>query len=140
MYRAPFVDSTSQPGSRPMTAEERDELLADYLHAYPKGEAPPAGEVLAEWKERFGKDGQLMHYESVGCERCGGSGLRGRAGIHELLTVGRELKHRIQTGARVEELQAIGMREGMHTLRQDGIEKVLSGITNIAEVRASSNA
>jgi len=126
--------------SRPMTDEERDELLADYMNSFPRGEAPPAEEVLAEWADRFGEDRKLMHYHSVGCDKCGNTGLRGRAGIHELLTVGRELKHRIQTGARVEELQAIAMREGMHTLRQDGIEKVLAGVTNISEVRASSNA
>jgi type II secretory ATPase GspE/PulE/Tfp pilus assembly ATPase PilB-like protein len=45
----------------------------------------------------------------------------------------------IQTGARAEELQRVAMSEGMRTLRQDGIEKVLQGITSLEEVRASSN-
>ena len=51
-----------------------------------------------------------------------------------------ELRRLVQTGARVEELQRQGLADGMRTLRQDGIEKVLSGITTIAEVRAMSNA
>jgi type II secretory ATPase GspE/PulE/Tfp pilus assembly ATPase PilB-like protein len=45
----------------------------------------------------------------------------------------------IQTGARVDELQKAAMSEGMLTLRQDGIEKVLLGVTTIAEVRSTTN-
>ncbi|MEY2838964.1 MAG: hypothetical protein RJB60_1263, partial [Pseudomonadota bacterium] len=51
-----------------------------------------------------------------------------------------ELRRLIQTGARAEELQRQALRDGMRTLRQDGIEKVLAGITNMEEVRATSNA
>ena len=57
-----------------------------------------------------------------------------------MLSVTRELRRLIQTGARVEELQRQGLADGMRTLRQDGIDKVLSGVTSIAEVRAMSNA
>ena len=53
--------------------------------------------------------------------------------------VSRELRRLIQTGGRVEELQRAAMADGMRTLRQDGIEKVLQGITSIEEVRATSN-
>jgi type II secretory ATPase GspE/PulE/Tfp pilus assembly ATPase PilB-like protein len=125
---------------RPMTEEESVELLTDYLHAFPEGQAPSAESLLADWIERFGKDGVLMHHDSPGCDRCGGTGFRGRAGIHELMLVGKEIKHLIQTGTRAEQIQVVAMREGMRTLRQDGIEKVLLGVTNIAEVRASSNS
>jgi len=45
----------------------------------------------------------------------------------------------VQTGARAEELQQAALQEGMRTLRQDGIEKVLAGQTTIEEVRATSN-
>ena len=47
--------------------------------------------------------------------------------------------HLIQTSARAEELQRAAMNEGMRTLRQDGIHKVLAGLTAIEEVRAISN-
>ena len=56
------------------------------------------------------------------------------------MTVSRELRRLIQNGARAEALQATAMKEGMRTLRQDGIDKVLAGVTTIEEVRATSNA
>ncbi|MDZ7813212.1 MAG: hypothetical protein U5L74_08855 [Ideonella sp.] len=51
----------------------------------------------------------------------------------------RKLRHLVQTGSRAEELHRQAMIEGMHTLRQDGLEKMLQGITSIEEVRATSN-
>jgi type II secretory ATPase GspE/PulE/Tfp pilus assembly ATPase PilB-like protein len=126
--------------SRPATPAEVDELLADWMHAFGPGrERPDADTVLAEWRERFGRDGQLMHHESPGCDKCGGTGFRGRAGIHELMTVSRAVRRLVQTSPRVDELQQAAMAEGMRTLRQDGIEKVFAGITTIGEVRATSN-
>ena len=65
--------------------------------------------------------------------------VKGRAGLHELLTVSKGVRHLIQQGARAEQIQQHAMGEGMRTLRQDGIEKVLSGVTTIEEVRATSN-
>jgi type II secretory ATPase GspE/PulE/Tfp pilus assembly ATPase PilB-like protein len=79
-----------------------------------------------------------MH-ASPGCAACADTGFRGRVGLHELMLVSRELRHLIQTGSRAEVLQATALREGMRTLRQDGIEKVLAGQTTIEEVRATSN-
>jgi len=80
-----------------------------------------------------------MHHSSIGCATCNQTGQRGRAGLHELLTVSPGIRRMIQTGSRAEELQRVAMSEGMRTLRQDGIEKVLQGITSLEEVRASSN-
>ncbi len=60
-------------------------------------------------------------------------------GIHELMTMSKTLRRLVQTGARAEELQQAALQEGMRTLRQDGIEKVLAGQTTIEEVRATSN-
>ena len=50
------------------------------------------------------------------------------------------MRRMIQTGARAEEIAQAALEEGMRTLRQDGIEKVLSGVTTIEEVRATSNS
>ena len=55
------------------------------------------------------------------------------------MPVSRELRHLIQTGARAEAIQQTALAEGMLTLRQDGIEKVLQGLTTIDEVRSTSN-
>jgi len=121
------------------TEEEIEELLGDYLNAF-GAEAPMSrDEVLAGWIQRHAAEGQLLLHDSEGCEKCDQTGFRGRAGIHELMVVSRELRRMIQNGARAEALQAMAMKEGMRTLRQDGIEKVLAGQTTIDEVRATSN-
>ncbi|MES1162901.1 MAG: ATPase, T2SS/T4P/T4SS family, partial [Rhizobacter sp.] len=126
--------------SRPASPAEVDELLADYMHAF--GNEPPiAGDaVLAGWMQRNSRAGRLMLHASPGCAACSDTGFKGRAGLHELMVVSRELRHQIQTGARAEALQHTAMAEGMRTLRQDGIDKVLAGVTSIEEVRATSNA
>ncbi len=124
---------------REASPEEEEELLQDYLHAMAGQEIKPdASDVLADWRRRFGTEGRLTHYHAPGCDHCSQSGFRGRAGIHELMIVSRGLRHLIQTGQRADELQRYAIGEGMRTLRQDGIEKVLAGVTAIEEVRANS--
>jgi type II secretory ATPase GspE/PulE/Tfp pilus assembly ATPase PilB-like protein len=127
---------------RPATEAEIGELLSDWLHPMPAGATctPSASELRESWLGRFGRDGRLMHFHAPGCAECGHSGFKGRAGLHELMTISRELRRLVQTGARAEELQQQALRDGMRTLRQDGIEKVLMGVTTIGEVRATSNA
>ncbi len=125
--------------AREATSEEVDELLHDWLHAFDADRAPKADEVLAGWRARYGVDGKLMSYASPGCALCEQSGVRGRAALHELMHTTRELRRLVQTGARAAEIQQQAMADGMRTLRQDGIEKVLTGVTSIAEVRSTSN-
>ena len=125
--------------AREARPEEIDELLLDHIHAFPPEMQPDRAHVLAEWHARFASHGALLHYDAPGCKHCEDTGRRGRAALHELLIVTRELRRLIQTGSRVEELQRRGLQDGMRTLRQDGIEKVLAGVTTIAEVRAMSN-
>ncbi|HEU4459422.1 MAG TPA: ATPase, T2SS/T4P/T4SS family [Methylibium sp.] len=131
--------------SRPMTDDEFDELLGDHLAVLPPAENDAQHDerrasLKLDWLARHGREGRLMHYHAAGCHACGQSGFRGRLGLHELMTVSRPLRRLIQTGARAEELQAQALAEGMATLRQDGIEKVLLGLTTIDEVRSTSNA
>jgi len=123
----------------PMTEEQINELLDDFLHVY--GDAPIVSrqDLQAEWVRRFGVNGQLMHTHAPGCAQCDNRGFKGRVGFHELLTVSRDLRRMIQKGARAEEIQAQALKEGMQTLRQDGLEKVLQGLTSLDEVRAMSN-
>jgi len=126
--------------SRPAEAEEIDALVQEYLNAYPDAEQRPSkAQVLDTWQRVAAKDGVLMHHHAPGCPQCGNSGFMGRAGLHELLMVDRDVRRLIQTSARSEQLQACAMAAGMRTLRQDGIVKVLLGVTAIEEVRAISN-
>jgi len=125
--------------TRPASDAQIGELMADYLHVFPADCAPTRDDVLKDWIGRFGRDGKLVHHHSPGCSHCHHTGFRSRAGLHELLVVTREVRRLIQTGARVEQLLHAGIVDGMRTLRQDGIEKVLAGVTTIEEVRATSN-
>jgi type II secretory ATPase GspE/PulE/Tfp pilus assembly ATPase PilB-like protein len=91
--------------------------------------------------ERFAKDYGLGKpdfklYKPKGCDACGGSGYKGRAGLHELLVGTDPVKKLIQEHARVAEILAVALAEGMLTLKMDGMEKVLQGVTDMAQVRA----
>jgi len=93
--------------------------------------------VYRDWVKLYGNDkGQLSLYKPVGCDKCGGSGFKGRCGLHELLTATDRLKKAIQEHARVAEMLAICLEEGMRTLKQDGMEKCLTGVTHLKEVRS----
>ena len=125
--------------ARTASAEEEQELLHDYLHVLAGCEqVPTADATLADWRQRHGSEGHLTLYRSVGCPKCDDTGYRGRAAIHELMMISRGLRQLIQTGQRADELQRHALQDGMRTLRQDGIEKVLAGVTTIEEVRANS--
>ena len=123
----------------PATRDQLDELMSDYMQAF--GAEPPItrDSVMAGWMARNSRDGRLLMHHSPGCEACGNTGFKGRAGVHELMVVSRELRRLVQNRAPAEALQRVALLEGMRTLRQDGIDKVVAGITTIEEVRATSN-
>ncbi|HEX5392694.1 MAG TPA: GspE/PulE family protein [Rhodocyclaceae bacterium] len=84
----------------------------------------------------YGKDGKLVMHKAVGCPECGGTGYKGRLGLHELMVGSDAVKKLIQEHARVAELFAQALEDGMLTLKMDGLEKCLQGITDVKQVRA----
>ena len=125
---------------KPMPDEELVELIQDYQTALPEAHREHDYQTLTDlWTARYGLKGRLQHYHAPGCTHCGGTGLKGRVALHELMTTSTEIRQLVQHRARPKELQAAAITEGMRTLRQDGIEKVLAGITTLAEVRATTN-
>lgn len=93
--------------------------------------------VYQTWVKQFGNDkGQLTLCKPNGCDKCSGTGYKGRVGLHELLEGTDAVKKNIQEHARVAEMFATALEDGMRTLKQDGIEKALQGITDMAQVRA----
>jgi len=93
--------------------------------------------VMQEWVKEFGNEkGEIMLNTPTGCDTCAGTGYKGRVGLHELLIGTDAVKKNIQEHARVSEMLATALEEGMRTLKQDGIEKVLGGVTDMAQVRA----
>ena len=80
-------------------------------------------------------DPDMTLYRPAGCETCSNTGYRGRMGIHELMEGTPKIKLMIKKQANTEMLFAQAMKEGMSTLRQDGIMKVFKGHTDMSEVR-----
>jgi general secretion pathway protein E len=70
----------------------------------------------------------------AGCERCAGTGYRGRIGLYELLVMTDTLRHEVATGADANVIRAQAVKEGMKTLRQDALEKLAAGLTTPEEV------
>jgi type II secretory ATPase GspE/PulE/Tfp pilus assembly ATPase PilB-like protein len=123
--------------------EEIDLLLNEYaleLQSTAQWRADPKAareRLYQEWvKEYADAKGDFTLYRPKGCSVCDGTGYKGRVGLHELLMGSDRIKKDIQEHARVSQVFADALDEGMRTLKQDGIEKVLQGITDIHQVRA----
>jgi type II secretory ATPase GspE/PulE/Tfp pilus assembly ATPase PilB-like protein len=78
----------------------------------------------------------LKLYRGKGCEVCNQTGFKGRVALHELLIGTEEIKNLIQSRARTVDILSVAVRDGMITLLQDGIQKVLKGLTTYRQVRA----
>ncbi len=112
-------------------------LLQDYLNGFPDELRPDEGLLRQSWIDTYGQGGQIMHRHATGCPSCDQAGFKGRLGVHEMLMVNAPLRHLIQTRSPADTLQRNAMKTGhFRTLRQDGIVKVLQGLTSIDEVRA----
>ena len=85
---------------------------------------------------RFGPEAELRR--GKGCESCNGTGYRGRLAIHELLVGSDAMRRLMQTRAPMAEMLAQARKEGMTTLVQDGVLKVLQGLTTFDQVRAAA--
>jgi type II secretory ATPase GspE/PulE/Tfp pilus assembly ATPase PilB-like protein len=121
--------------------DELDALAAQYLGSGSAARTDAAHAALrTRWRAQHGDArGRIRLQRRRGCDHCGGTGYHGRMGLHELLladdAVRRLVRHRDDAGA----LQAAALAGGMKTLRQDGITKVLAGLTDLPEVLAASN-
>jgi len=120
---------------------ELDLLLSEYCEellntsAFQRDALAARQQVVAGWRERYADaEGRFTLYRPLGCEQCN-KGYRGRVGLHELMIGTDRVKKLLQEHARVAQLLAAALEDGMLTLKMDGIEKVLLGITDIKAVR-----
>lgn len=97
----------------------------------------PEGREAEILQSAIGWTGQVFKANPKGCAICGGSGYKGRIGIHELMTVSEELVQGINKQLETAELKKIAMANGMKTLHQDSMMKVQEGITTIEEALAT---
>ncbi|HEV8473399.1 MAG TPA: type IV-A pilus assembly ATPase PilB [Methylomirabilota bacterium] len=95
-------------------------------------------EMRAEDLARFGPIPEglttVTLYRGKGCAACNGSGMKGRVAIYEVMPISETIRDMILKDASTAELREQAQKEGMKTLRQAGIEKVLEGVTTIDEV------
>ena len=111
---------------------------AEELRNTPAWKADFSGEaqkLYEEWVVNYGEDGKLRFYKPVGCEKCNSSGYKGRLGLHELLIADDRIKKLVQERARVAEIFAAAVEGGMRTLKMDGMEKIMMGMTDLKQVR-----
>jgi type IV pilus assembly protein PilB len=73
-------------------------------------------------------------YRGEGCDSCGGDGYRGRQGLYEVMAMSSTLRKLIMAEASTDDLREAAIREGMLTLRMDGLKKIERGVTTIEEV------
>ena len=109
-----------------------DLRMSDTWKRDPQGEAK---RLYDYWLKEYGKDGKLQFHKPKGCDACGGSGYKGRCGLHELMIASDAVKKMIQERARVSDLFVKSVEEGMSTLKMDGMDKVMMGLTDMKQVR-----
>jgi type II secretory ATPase GspE/PulE/Tfp pilus assembly ATPase PilB-like protein len=106
----------------PLTKDEYEMIYTDFGEKY--------------WAQAgIEYDADLTLFRTVGCDSCSNTGYRGRMGIHELMEGTPKVKLMIKKQATTEQIFAQAMKDGMSTLRQDGIMKVFKGWTDMTEVR-----
>ncbi len=105
-----------------------------------KAEYQPEPEELRQYF--YWREGVQMPilYKGTGCSNCGGTGYKGRVGIHEFLKVSPQIRESILRGGNYNEIMNIAVQQGFHNLRYDGFKKALRGMTSLDEViRATSS-
>ncbi len=76
-------------------------------------------------------------YGAVGCNLCANTGYRGRTGLFEILIMSEEIRRMLLSNAGASDIRAEALREGMITMKRDGMLKVKEGITSMSEVMRS---
>jgi type II secretory ATPase GspE/PulE/Tfp pilus assembly ATPase PilB-like protein len=98
-----------------------------------------ARKQMKAWSARHGSSGKISLYRAQGCEQCDRTGYQGRIGLYELLLADAAIKRLLQNRSPVADVKIAAIENGMRTLRQDGIEKVLQGVTDMQQINAVCN-
>jgi type II secretory ATPase GspE/PulE/Tfp pilus assembly ATPase PilB-like protein len=104
------------------------ELAAEYC----EGTQLEPDKQLKKWRGH----GKVALYEAKGCKACDRTGYRGRLAVYELMATDAALKRLIQTRAPIADIAAAALANGMRTLKQDGMDRVLKGDTDLRQARA----
>jgi len=120
-------------------AADSEADITEMAHEYCHGTPLEPELVLADWQQRYaGPDGAPPTlYTAPGCSHCNHTGHKGRVGIYELMTATAATKKLIQARAPVEQLFQSAVKDGMLTLKQYGLIRVLEGLTDLVSVRSA---
>jgi type II secretory ATPase GspE/PulE/Tfp pilus assembly ATPase PilB-like protein len=120
--------------------DELDAMAGLYLGRHAADPARRAA-LRERWQsERADGQGRIPLFRRRGCDKCEGHGYFGRLGIHEFMLADEAARSHIRRREGAEVLRDAALAAGMKTLRQDGIDKVLSGLTDLSEVIAATQA
>jgi general secretion pathway protein E len=100
---------------------------------------PPGHELYrAGWKTLTPIEplvpGKFMLYRAVGCDECMGTGYHGRSGVYEMVMITDEVRNNVLRNSDSNTIKQIARNDGMVSLRDDGVRKVLRGVTTLEEV------
>jgi type II secretory ATPase GspE/PulE/Tfp pilus assembly ATPase PilB-like protein len=126
----------------PQVADEDalSDLASQYLASGTSNTQEARSAQVAQWRQKHGDaTGTVRLWRAVGCKECENHGYHGRLGIHELMLSDDPIRQHIRRRAPASDIRHSALAAGMLTLRQDGIEKVLQGLTDMAEVVAATN-
>ena len=95
----------------------------------------PIDEVVARWGlDRYSDDKKITLYRSVGCDSCGDTGYSGRLAILEILMMSNEIRELVLKRCDVGDIACLAIEQGMISMRDDGLQKAVAGLTTIEEV------
>ena len=99
---------------------------------------PPEALIQAGFSEED-LDGTWRPYGPVGCDKCKGSGYKGRVGIYQVMPISDEMRQLIMRSGTALDIAEQAQKEGVRDLRQSGLVKVKQGITSLEEIEAITN-
>ena len=109
------------------SVREMEALAAEYCAGSPLDPE----KILRKWRQE-----KVILYQAKGCKDCDRTGYKGRLAVYELMLADAGVKRLIQTRSPVTEIAAAATGAGMRSLKQDGIDKVIKGYTDMPQVRA----
>jgi type II secretory ATPase GspE/PulE/Tfp pilus assembly ATPase PilB-like protein len=130
--------------SGPAHPDEIRNLAIQYMEGVRPYDEADLQALVERWRQEFGQTNSTGHkmlrsFAKAGCKACEGHGFKGRLGIYELLVNSEAIRVHIRKRDAAGDIRLTALQSGMKTLRQDGIEKVLQGLTALSEVVAASN-
>jgi len=78
--------------------------------------------------------GEVTFFRGKGCQTCSFTGMKGRVAIYEVMPISPEIRELILRNAPTAELREVAQSQGMRSLRQNALQKVLDGVTTVEEV------